>query len=88
MKVVFEKYKALYSPLEPVLGKKEDLHGNCGVDIGLTLNVCAVLSVGLHLCFTAALGWLVAVSLIIFRIRIELSLMNPETSFYCSQMCI
>lgn len=44
----FEKYKALYSPLEPVLGKKEDLHGNCGVDIGLTLNVCAALSVGLH----------------------------------------
>lgn len=52
----FEKYKALHSTLEPVLGKKGNLHGDSGLDVGLILDVYAVLSVGPRLYFTAALG--------------------------------
>lgn len=80
----FGKYKALLSTVEPMLEKKGNLHGNCGLDIGLVLNVYAPQlwativfhgSFGLHLWLYLELGF-------------ELLLMNQETSFYWSQVYI
>lgn len=62
----FGRYKALLSTVEPMLEKKGNLHGNCGLDIGLVLNVYAPQLWG-HNC----ISWLLwATSLVIFRIGV------------------
>lgn len=55
--------------LGPSIGKKGNLQSNCSLDIGLILSVCGSEG-GPQLYFTAALSGLVAVSFIIFRIRL------------------